>query len=277
MSEYIIKTKGGMPNKKFLFCIDDSITESKCWYDVGGSDHEGYKDSISLELIYNYLLYIYDLDIDYITSLNPQQCIELYSKLVNDKIDMHKFDVILDIGSHHGQCSINFSEIGTQVIAIEPFLINFNILKKNIELNALTNVSCLNNYVSSKSEILKFDKKDWIKFNNDVIHKIDSFFVVSITIDQLYNTITPNSLIKIDAEGEEIQILKGSTKVIADKIPNFIIELHDFSSDNHDELTNLIDFSKYEIVKLNRQDAQLRKYHTGDKFSDINWLFFRKI
>lgn len=277
MSEYIIKTKGGMPNKKFLFCIDDNVTESKYWYDVGGSDQDGYKDSISLELIYNYLFYIYKLDVNYITSLNPQECIDLYIKLVNDKIDTHKFDIILDIGSHHGQCSINFSEIGIQVIAIEPFLLNFNILKKNIELNELKNVSCLNNYVSSKSEILKFDKKDWIKFNNDNIHKNDSFFVVSITIDQLYNIITPNSLIKIDAEGEEIQILKGSKKVITDKIPNFIIELHDFSLDNHDELIDLIDFSKYEIVKLNRQDPQVRKFNPTDKFSEINWLFFRKI
>ena len=77
-----------------------------------------------------------------------------------------------------------------------------------------------------------------------------------------------------ELEKKLITVNKCKMKII--KIPNFIIELHDFSTDNHDELTNLIDFSKYEIVKLNRQDAQLRKYHTGDKFSNINWLFFRK-
>ncbi len=265
-----------MPGKKFLFCINENITESKSWYDSGGIDHEGFRDSLSLELIYDYLFFIYCLDINQITKLNPDECIELYKKICLEDRIKNTFDLIIDVGAHHGHFTLNFADIAKNVISIEAFKSNFDVLQKNIEINKIENVRCLNNFVSSDNKSLVFDNKDWIRFNNDTIHKGGAFCIESIKLDNFYNEITNNTLIKIDAEGEEIQILKGSTKVITDKIPNFIIELHDFSTDNHDELTNLIDFSKYEIVKLNRQDAQLRKYHTGDKFSNINWLFFRK-
>lgn len=277
MSQTIIKTKAGLPDKKFLFCIDNNITESRLWYDSGGLDSDGFRDSISLELIYIYLFFVYNLNLNEIIKLDSQECINLYNHLNINKTNKNNFDIIFDIGAHHGHFTINFSQISSQVISIEPYFYNFEILLKNIEINKLSNVKCLNYFVSSHNKNLIFDKKDWIRFNNDTIHQSPEFSIKSIKLDDFYDCITSNSLIKIDTEGEEIQILKGFTKTLLNKKPNLVIELHDFSVDCHDELKTLINFNEYEILKLNRKENKIKKYDLIDNFADINWLFFRKL
>jgi FkbM family methyltransferase len=271
-----IKTRCGMPFKNFDFCIDEENSESKEWYGGGESDPEGFLDYVSLELIYDYLFFVFRLDSYKLAQLNPSECIDLYKKLYLENKRKHVFDLIIDVGAHHGHFALNFADISEYVIAIEAYERNYEILKENIQINNLENVRCLHNFISSENKILSFSKNDWIRFNNDTIHSQEkSFTVNSIRLDDFYDRITENTLIKIDVEGEEVKVLEGCSKIIKDKVLNFVIELHDFSEDDHARIKEILNFNDYEIIKLTRNDAKLKVYRDGDSFSDISWLFLR--
>jgi FkbM family methyltransferase len=60
--------------------------------------------------------------------------------------------VIIDCGAHHGACTILFSRwVGDdgKVISLEPMPANVAIIRKNIELNGLKNVTLLERAVGS--------------------------------------------------------------------------------------------------------------------------------
>jgi len=267
----IIKTRCGLPHNKFNFFIDDGT--GKIWYDVGEQDYEGYRDYISLEILYG-ILYFYN-KIDWNDILNQNDInaylIEMYKTL---NVDLNNnIDTIIDVGAHHGHYTLNFSRIAKKVISLEPDTNNYNILKKNIELNNIRNVEIHNAFVSNKNGIKTFGKEDFYRFNNDLYQPIKD--CKTLCLDNFYSDITDNSIIKIDTEGEEIKVLNGTKKILKDYTPNLWIELHDFCKDNHSDLLNLIDFNKYKILKIGRNKNYPEIYRPSDSFSDINYLFFR--
>jgi len=270
MSEYIIKTRCGIPNKKFEFLIDGDLQESKIWYDIGTPDEEGYRDSIWLELVYDFLIYNVKLSISEMSNINTDSAIELYKKLIIEKYEL--INTIVDVGAHHGQFTLAFSTMGNNIISIEPFFENYTYLETNIKLNNIKNVKCLNRFVSSTAKKMKFTHNDIHLFNNTYVN---NFEIESIILDDLYDQIEFNPLIKIDTEGEEIQVLKGAQEIIKNKCPNFVIELHDFTKDNHDDILKIIDFGKYDVFKMNRRESSVKLYNSSDSFKDINWLFLR--
>jgi|LauGreDrversion4_2_1035121.scaffolds.fasta_scaffold03354_4 FkbM family methyltransferase len=267
----IIKTRCGLPHNKFNFFIDDGT--GKIWYDVGEQDYEGYRDYISLEILYG-ILYFYN-KIDWNDILNQNDInaylIEMYKTL---NVDLNNnIDTIIDVGAHHGHYTLNFSRIAKKVISLEPDTNNYNILKTNIELNNIKNVEIHNAFVSNKNGIQTFSKEDFYRFNNDLYQPIKN--CKTLCLDNFYSDITDNSIIKIDTEGEEIKVLNGTKKILKDYTPNLWIELHDFCEDNHNDLLNLIDFNKYKILKIGRNKNYPEIYSPSDSFSDINYLFFR--
>ena len=104
------------------------------------------------------------------------------------------------------------------VHAFEPAPENFQILKKNIELNQLTNVVPVNKAVSDSSTTMPF----FIEKQNDVQGSLYSTLrsneftipVECVTIDE-YMAGQPVDVIKMDIEGGEPAALKGMEKTLA--------------------------------------------------------------
>ncbi|HEY6659043.1 MAG TPA: FkbM family methyltransferase [Nitrososphaeraceae archaeon] len=155
-------------------------------------------------------------------------------------------DIVVDIGAHMGRYTIISSKrVGAngKVVAIEAHPSNFEMLKSNIKLNQLTNVTPLNYAVYSKETKIKLYLTDE-ESGNTMHHSImsnyvftkykdktgDKFVEVSAnTLDYLLQLkgITDVNWIKIDVEGAEFEVLKGAHNVLSNsKDISLLIEVH---------------------------------------------------
>ncbi|HET9806211.1 MAG TPA: FkbM family methyltransferase [Nitrososphaeraceae archaeon] len=174
-----------------------------------------------------------------------------------DELIEHNFtpregDIVIDVGAHIGPYTLKASRhvgLNGKVIAIEADPENFKLLKLNIQLNKLTNVIALNYAVYSKEDKIKLylpskEKEEesspsYTKYNTIMTERVDNekkfVEVKANTLDYLLqsNGIKHEQVnwIKIDVEGAEYEVLKGS-KDILDKSNNIslLIEVHNLSS-----------------------------------------------
>ena len=141
-------------------------------------------------------------------------------------------DVVIDIGAFIGTHSIAFGQkVGPKgkVIAIEPQNNAFQVLKKNIEQNNLTNIKIFKKAVSNISGTILIEQPD---LDNDV--NLASFTLAGITPDKdskskhkqnidviILDQIISGScdLIKIDVEGMEILVLEGAADTLRNSRP----------------------------------------------------------
>jgi len=148
--------------------------------------------------------------------------------------------VVIDVGAHMGTMSMMYSKFlgikgGGEIIAIEASPQNFVCVKHNIELNSPPNVkvTCMNAICysqASEGTKMMFPVHDKTtekltgqygitnSLESQQVHKVPV-----ITIDSL--NLSNVSLIKIDAEGADLHVLKGAQKTIQKFKPAIIIEL----------------------------------------------------
>jgi FkbM family methyltransferase len=154
---------------------------------------------------------------------------EIYGQNVYGTSCLRKGLKVIDVGAHIGVYSLRAARIvGEQglVISIEPYIGNFKILVDNIKLNRRSNVIPLNvalsNYCGTgKLFINSFHTgKHSITFSDS---KISSIVSVK-TLDSIVKNMNfyPD-VVKIDAEGEELNILKGATEILKSKKLTLVI------------------------------------------------------
>ena len=191
-------------------------------------------------------------------------------------------DLFIDVGSNHGHYTMISSGIcGSTSISIEPVKKTFDRLKINIELNKLRNVK-LHNIGISDSEGELFISNNMGSMNR-IINKVSDnnceLMQVS-TLDNLLISEKNISLIKIDVEGYEKQVLSGSKEIL--KNPNLnviIIELNDSNLQydyNENETISIIKengFSPYKYVYPDNILVSLEKKN----FDSHNTIFIRNI
>ena len=181
-------------------------------------------------------------------------------------------DIVVDIGAHIGRYTIIGSKrVGTQgkVVAIEAHPGNFEMLNRNIKLNQLTNVIPLNYAAYSKETKIRLyvpgEESGYTVYNTIMSNRAgteENFVEVNAnTLDYLLqlNQIKQEQVkwIKIDVEGAELDVLKGSTNVLSkSKDIALLIEVHGPANYRPVvEFLSLYDF-KIEFEKT---------YETGDK------------
>ena len=158
-------------------------------------------------------------------------------------------EVVIDIGAHIGLYTLIASTcVGSngKVLAIEPELCNFEILRRNIMINKLRNVHALNYAVFSKEQMVKLQLRGsdsgFTKFNTimplpDLTEgKNKSVTVKADTLDNILECISINQVnwIKIDVEGAEFEVLEGALGVLSkNKNIQLLIEVHPISDYVH--------------------------------------------
>jgi FkbM family methyltransferase len=167
-----------------------------------------------------------------------------------------KNDTVVDIGAHLGRYALISSHlVGKEgkVITIEANPLVFEKLKKNLELNKVTNTICLNYAVySEKTKIKLFVRKEestnteYSLRNTVMIDRgklmvkgsKDAERVLEVNADTLDNLLDLNDIkqesvnwIKIDVEGAELEVLKGATNVLSkSKDISILIEIHNLGN-----------------------------------------------
>lgn len=188
------------------------------------------------------------------TNDHIQKIIAFYAKfyeesmLADFKNRVSENSVVLDIGSYIGNHTVFFAKhCKCRVIAVEPNILAYNILRENIFLNKLDeNVTTYNVGVGES------------KLSGKIIHANENNMGMSkieigegeieiTTVDNLVDLEERIDCIKIDVEGMELEVLNGAKNTITKHRPLLYIETatnEEFKSVN-DFLTNL----NYEAIK----------------------------
>ncbi len=139
-------------------------------------------------------------------------------------------ECVIDVGANIGAFALHqaLKKRAKRVIAFEPSPTVFQRLAANLELNSLQNVQVLNVAVGNRCGNLPF-----VEFPMSVNSRIGNngqqgaFLVACVTLDSALKplSIRKVSLIKIDTEGYEKQVLEGASETLQ-RTERLIIELH---------------------------------------------------
>lgn len=177
---------------------------------------------------------------------------------------------IVDIGANIGTHSLMFSELGP-VIAFEP--IYHEVTNLNIKSNNLKHSVEIHPYaLSDKNETVKMFipiKTKWgarnyggtsMYPNVTSIHSEDSYMNCKCHIlDEVYSGIP--SVIKMDVEGAELKVLKGSIKTIEKYKPSLIVEIADYDTS---EVGVFIENLGYEKSEKKKNDVYIFTHKSTD-------------
>jgi FkbM family methyltransferase len=146
---------------------------------------------------------------------------KLIKKLVKRK------HIVLDIGANIGYFTLLMAKQAKLVHAFEPEAQNFQLLKKNVELNKISNVKLHNVAVAEKNGKTKLHLCE----TNRGMHRIypsrwcteGSNEVKTVRMDDV---IQEADFIKIDVEGAELGALKGMAKLLKKCEVTILMEFH---------------------------------------------------
>lgn len=196
-------------------------------------------------------------------------------------------DTFYDVGANVGSYTLLASGVcKAKTIAFEPVPATYAILKQNIELNKLGNLTTLENKgVGAVNGMLHFtDEEDTT--NHIVLdpHINQHTISVSITTLEDYYPKHKPALIKIDVEGFETEVLNGATQTLADLTLNaIIIELngsggrYGYADKNIHEKLLINGFKPYAYNALTRKIEELEIYgnHNTIYLRDIDFILKR--
>lgn len=135
--------------------------------------------------------------------------------------------VFWDIGAHVGYFTLLAADLvghNGKVYAFEPFSRNVSFLKKHIALNSFKVIEILQLAVAGEVGQAAFEESD--RSSMGKISSQGSLVVNTTTVDDLVfnKKLNPPSIIKIDVEGLQDEVLLGALKTLEVYQPSILIE-----------------------------------------------------
>jgi FkbM family methyltransferase len=143
--------------------------------------------------------------------------------------------VFLDIGAHYGLVSARIASMlprSSRIIAIEAHPANYNVLKRNIELNRLSNVAAFNFAIANfngtahmQTPVGASARYKLASEENDIYSPL---VVRCYRLADVFAKfgIERADLIKLDIEGLELKVVQDCIPTLAGRIGEFDIEVH---------------------------------------------------
>jgi FkbM family methyltransferase len=186
-----------------------------------------------------------------------------------------KGDVILECGGHHGCTGIllsNWVGEGGKVVTFEPFSRNCEAIKRNLQLNNIRNIVLEEKAVGAVSGKIYIDGTS----NSSVVLTPGRADIETdiVNLDR-YEHLQP-SLLKIDVEGFEVEVLRGARRILS-KRPKLAIEIHTEILSHYgssiEELFSLIHASQYKLWIQWEDGTQPEEYNTNTSITKRVHLF----
>jgi len=171
---------------------------------------------------------------------------------------LKKDSIFVDIGAGIGDYSILASHIikSGKIIAFEPGQEPRRYFEENIRLNRLDNITLSSKVVSDKSGSIAFVEKKVSEISHIKPLQPKNGMYLSTTIDDLFTAydLSHIDVVKIDVEGAESLVLKGSRSALrSGKIKVFILELNKKSvqyGSSHKEVMSIFKENQYEVFRI---------------------------
>jgi FkbM family methyltransferase len=193
-------------------------------------------------------------------------------------------DLFVDIGAHFGFYTllVGTSYENNKIIAFEPVPENYEILKKNTELNNLKNVDVYNLAVSNKNDTRKFNVAEHScssGFDHNPVSKtIKTIDVEAVAIDSFLNNCDVPIVMKIDTEGHEIDVIEGMKDILKNnKDVKLFIEFNPkclksagYEPEDLLKKINMLGFDIYVIEDEKREIYKLTENNSNDWNSYID-------
>lgn len=180
---------------------------------------------------------------------------------------------ILDIGANIGYNTLMFSDYGP-VHTFEP--VYYNIIDANIKSNKLNNEVFLHPYALSNVNTESMihvpqrgcQSKTKVNYGGTSLHDYSELYgsipmnVKCVRLDDVYKG--KPSVIKIDVEGHELQVLEGARETIQKHMPTILIEIHDYETSEIPKFLKSLGYDDPEI-----RPEQVYLYRAKDIFSTM--------
>lgn len=176
----------------------------------------------------------------------------------------------VDVGTNFGWYTCLASKhmpLGV-VYGFEMDKLNYDLLRKNLEINNCTNVKAYNLAVSDSSGIIYYEKEDNSPSpsfrqlsKNETLSSKNITSMKSVTLDEFFDHEQHKpDVIKIDVEGAEINVLKGARQILGKYRPTLFVEVHPenlpiFESSVEDVLYLLNEYG-YELFEIEDMRSQ---------------------
>lgn len=136
---------------------------------------------------------------------------------------------VLDIGARHGEFSLLASAVrGANVLAFEPMSENIEILRANLALNHPCQVSVFPFALGDRNRVVTGRIYSGMFSSPRLDSPLRSATIQMRALDDLVSSIQAVSgevLVKIDVEGFEIDVLKGSERFLRRAKPRLVVEV----------------------------------------------------
>jgi FkbM family methyltransferase len=173
--------------------------------------------------------------------------ISIWREGAYDRYKPGKSHVVFDAGAHIGIYTVKASkEVGRKgiVVAIEPHPVNFECLKKNLELNDCTNVIPVNVALASSCGETNLFLNASSGGHSTALRMSDNYISVrTTTLDQLVRDLglTNVHLIKINVEGATLDLLKGAEETLGLHKPKIMAAVGHYPAETAEAIRFLSD------------------------------------
>ena len=198
------------------------------------------------------------------------------TKLFNDIIK--KGEVLVDVGANIGYFTLLMAKLSGpsgMIFSFEPEDKNFEILEKNVKINNYQNVVLEKKGVSDHNGINKF----FLSSKNTGMHSLQKIRddakevkIDVIKLDDYFSTldlVKKISLIKIDVEGAEFQVLNGMQTILKNENLKLLIEFIPEHLRKHGtnpvDILKILENNNFKIYQINENTKELEL----KKFEDI--------
>lgn len=146
-----------------------------------------------------------------------------------------KDDVVIDVGAHMGFFTLKIARVVKTVIAVEPDPVNFSFLLENIDFNEFSNKIVASKVALGRENGSIFLDRTAYGFGRSrSTWKQTSYPCKMRTLASLVSekNLKKVSLIKIDTEGFELDVLEGAVKVLQQYKPDIIIAAYHYPQES---------------------------------------------
>jgi len=186
---------------------------------------------------------------------------------------------VIDIGAHIGYYTLIMARKAKIVYAFEPNPYNFELLKRNIEINRLTNVRLYNKAVGNlngKANLFISNLNSGMsRVYNSIYCEKEPLEIDMIRLDDIIDKV---DFIKMDIEGSELGALNGMKKILENGVI-LLMEFHppsirEYGADPA-EIYNLLTNLGYKITLYNKDIPLDELINIASKIVGLNILCFK--